>query len=87
MSQINCLASSHGSLANLHGDMSERNTEQCAIPSAVTIILTCFYRLGTQHFNSSQIHKNNGRNLLETHTHTHWACSRLPEKHSYLFCA
>lgn len=43
MSQINCLASSHGSSANLHGDMSERNT-RANVPflGLRQSFLTCF---------------------------------------------
>ena len=47
--------------------MREWNTLQCATLSTATIILICFHCLALKHFNSSGIHKNNGRNLLETH--------------------
>lgn len=66
MSRINCLASSQGGGADLHGDMRERNMgAACHSSKCVTIIFDLFSLPGTQHFNSSGIHKNNGRNLLE----------------------
>lgn len=91
MSRINCLASSQGGGADLHGDMRERNMgAACHSSKCVTIIFDLFSLPGTQHFNSSGIHKNNGRNLLEKKKKKKTRRTRAhvrPEKRSHLFCA
>lgn len=69
MSRINCLASSHGSSADLHGDMRERNRGAACQPFNCNNHFDLFSPPGSQQFNSYRIHKNNGRNFAGKHAH------------------
>lgn len=82
MSQINCLASSHGNSADLHGDMRV----QRATLSTVTIILICSFTAwhsASRFISSAQEH---GEEFARKRAHAFGALRVLPEELSH-FCA